>query len=67
MESFTTLFLPAAGVFLSHTQYDEQYVFVPIEFARELTLHDNEVTSLELFLRGIKLFFGTKRDSEHCW
>lgn len=65
MESFTTLFLPAAGVFLSHTQYDEQYVFVPIEFARELTLHDNEVTSLELFLKEESNSFSEQKEIQN--
>ncbi|HNY62093.1 MAG TPA: FtsX-like permease family protein [Bacteroidales bacterium] len=61
LESFNTLYLPAAGVFLSHTQYDEQYVFVPIEFARELTLHENEITSLEIFLKEESTSFSEQK------
>jgi lipoprotein-releasing system permease protein len=49
-DAFNTLFLQPSGVFLSHTQYDEQIVFVPIDFARELGDFQNEVTSLEIIL-----------------
>jgi lipoprotein-releasing system permease protein len=49
-EAFNVLYAKPSGVFLSHTQYDEQFVFVPIQFARELGSFENEVTSLEVFL-----------------
>lgn len=50
IEAFNTQYLQPSGVFLSHTQYDEQIVFVPIQFARELTDYNNEVTSIEIIL-----------------
>lgn len=39
-----------AGVFASYTDYDEKYVFVPLEFARSLMNYDSEVSSVELKL-----------------
>ena len=41
-----------AGVFASYTEYDEKYVFVPLDFARSIMNYENEVTSIELKLRN---------------
>ncbi len=40
--------LTPVGCFGTATDYDADYVFVPISFVRRLTLHDNEMTSLEI-------------------
>ena len=40
--------LPVAGVFAIERQFDEKYILVPIEFARELLHYENRVTSLEV-------------------
>ena len=42
--------LQVAGVFAIERQFDEKYILVPIEFARELLNYDNRVTSLEVSL-----------------
>lgn len=64
-DAFNTLFLQPSGVFLSHTQYDEQVVFVPIDFARELGNFYNEVTSIEIILsRTNQQFSEQKRIKE---
>lgn len=64
-EAFNTLFLQPSGVFLSHTQYDEQIVFVPISFARELGNFQDEVTSLEIILKdSSKQFLEQKKIKE---
>jgi lipoprotein-releasing system permease protein len=61
-EAFNVLYLQPSGVFLSHTQYDEQYVFVPIQFARELGNFENEVTSLEIFLKNPNHQFSEQKE-----
>lgn len=53
-DAFNTELLPIAGVFSTNTDYDEQYVFCPIAFARELMHYDGEVTSIEVLLDGTK-------------
>lgn len=42
------------GVFATYTDYDGQYVFVPIEFARNLMDYEREVTSVEVKLKNGK-------------
>ena len=42
--------LQVAGVFAIERQFDEKYILVPFEFARELLNYDNKVTSLEVIL-----------------
>ena len=43
--------LHVAGVFAIERSFDEKYVLVPIEFARELLNYKNKVTSLEVTLK----------------
>ena len=50
MQSLNMENITPSGTFFSSTDYDEDYVFVPISFMRKLTGHDSEVTSLELKL-----------------
>ena len=42
--------LQVAGVFAIERQFDEKYILVPFEFARELLNYENKVTSLEVIL-----------------
>lgn len=42
--------LQVSGVFAIERQFDEKYILVPIEFARELLNYKNKVTSLEVTL-----------------
>lgn len=49
-EAFTKQFLIPSGVFATNTQYDEQFIFCDIDFARELMQYENEVTSVEVIL-----------------
>lgn len=50
--AFATLDLYPAGIFNTNTNHDEQYVFCPIAFARELMQYRNEATSVEVKLKN---------------
>lgn len=55
-----------SGIFSIEQGYDNKYVFVPIEVARNLTEYENEVTAVELYLKegsdieSLKEEFGKK-------
>lgn len=51
-KAFNIDYVIPAGVFASYTEYDEKYVFVPLDFARSIMNYENEVTSIELKLRN---------------
>lgn len=51
-DAFNKRALPVSGVFSTNTAYDEQYVFCPISFARDLMSYEGEVTSMEVLLDG---------------
>jgi ABC-type lipoprotein release transport system permease subunit len=40
-----------AGVFSIEQGFDNKYIYIPIEVARNLTEYDNEVTSVELYVK----------------
>ena len=40
------------GIFEVEKEYDSKYVYVPIDFARELTENENRVTSIEVRFKG---------------
>ncbi|MFN8416947.1 MAG: FtsX-like permease family protein [Cytophagaceae bacterium] len=50
LETFNSGVIKPAGVFAIEKQYDDNYVFVPIEFARQLVQYDHELTSYEIKL-----------------
>ena len=50
--AFNIDYLIPAGVFASYTDYDERFVFVPLDFARSIMDYENEVTSVELKLKN---------------
>lgn len=50
-KAFNIDYVIPSGVFASYTEYDEKYVFVPLDFARNLMNYETEVTSVELKLR----------------
>lgn len=52
--AFNIDYVIPAGVFASYTEYDEKYVFVPLDFARSIMNYENEVTSIELKLKNPK-------------
>jgi lipoprotein-releasing system permease protein len=47
-DAFNSGSLQAGGVFAIEKQYDDYYVFVPLEFAKELLEYGNKRTSLEI-------------------
>ena len=53
-KAFNIDYVIPAGVFASYTEYDEKYVFVPLDFARSIMNYENEVTSVELKLKNTK-------------
>lgn len=46
--AFTRKGIMPGGVFMIEKQYDEQYVFVPLNFAQELMSYEEERTALEI-------------------
>lgn len=50
--AFNIDYITPVGVFASYTEYDEKYVFVPLDFARSIMNYESEVTSVELKLRN---------------
>jgi lipoprotein-releasing system permease protein len=50
METFNSGIIKTGGVFAIEKQYDDNYVFVPLEFARQLVQYDHELTSYEIKL-----------------
>ena len=53
-KAFNIDYVIPAGVFASYTEYDEKYVFVPLDFTRSIMNYENEVTSIELKLKNPK-------------
>ena len=53
-KAFNIDYVIPAGVFASYTEYDEKYVFVPLDFARSIMNYENEVTFIELKLKNPK-------------
>ncbi len=49
-DAFNTQYIIANGVLATNTNYDENYIFCPIHFVRELMGYQNEVTSVEVHL-----------------
>ena len=50
-DAFNTQYLMPSGVLSTNTNYDENYIFCPIEFVRELMNYYGEATSVEVLLR----------------
>ena len=54
-DAFNRNFIFPSGIYQVEQEYDSKYVFLPIDFARELLEYDSEVTSLEIkFEEGAK-------------
>lgn len=47
-DAFNKKFIYPSGIFEVEKEYDSKYVYIPIEFARELTEIENGVTSVEI-------------------
>ena len=47
---YTVLNILPGGVFAIEKYYDDNYVFVPVEFARELLNYENKLTSYDVYL-----------------
>lgn len=50
-DAFNTELLTPTGVFCTNTNYDQELVFCPIEFARALMRYEDEATSVEVQLK----------------
>ena len=50
-DAFNTQYVIPNGVLCTNTNYDENYIFCPISFVRELMNYDGEVTSVEIQLK----------------
>ncbi len=54
-DAFIRNYILPSGIYQVEQEYDSKYVFVPIDFARELLEYDSEITSLEIkFEEGAK-------------
>lgn len=54
-DAFIRNYILPSGIYQVEQEYDSKYVFVPIDFARELLEYDSEITSLEIkFEEGTK-------------
>lgn len=51
-DAFNTQYLVPNGVICTNTNYDENYIFCPISFVRELMGYEGEVTSVEIQLKN---------------
>lgn len=51
-DAFNTQYLYPTGVFCTNTSYDQDYVFCPIEFARDLMMYQGQATSMEVQLKN---------------
>lgn len=52
-EAFNRQYLKPSGVFLTNTEYDKDYLFIPIEIAKQLCDYDHQATSVELYLDDV--------------
>ena len=52
-EAFNRQFLKPSGVFLTNTEYDKDYLFIPIEIAKQLCDYDHQANSVELYLDDV--------------
>jgi lipoprotein-releasing system permease protein len=50
--AFNKKFIFPSGIYEVEKEYDSKYVYVPIEFARELTENENRVSSIEIRFSG---------------
>ena len=50
-EAFNTQYIIPNGVLCTNTNYDENYIFCPISFVRQLMGYEGEVTSMEIQLK----------------
>lgn len=53
-DAFNTRYLTPGGVFCSFTEYDDKYLLCSIGFVRDLMSYENEVTSVEVFIKDEK-------------
>jgi lipoprotein-releasing system permease protein len=54
-DAFLRNYIFSSGIYQVEQEYDSKYVFVPLDFARELLEYNSEVTSLEIkFKNGAK-------------
>lgn len=51
-DAFNTQFLYPTGVFSSYTDYDHKYIFASINFVRDLTDYQDEVTQIEIKIKN---------------
>jgi lipoprotein-releasing system permease protein len=49
--SFNSSNIYPGGIFALEKQYDDNYIFVPIDFAKNLMGYENKLTSLEIMLK----------------
>lgn len=50
--AFVRKFIFPSGIFQVEQEYDSKYVYVPLDFARELLDYDTEVSSVEIKIRS---------------
>lgn len=55
LSSLNSQIINPSGIFYTYTEYDSKYVFVPIDFARQLLAYDSGFTSIEMKCKSGKI------------
>ncbi len=55
LSSLNSQIIIPSGVFYTYTEYDAEYVFVPIDFAKQLLGYDSAYTSIEIKCKDVKV------------
>lgn len=64
-QSFNSKAIQIAGIFGARHEYDDRYVLVPVDWARELLAYENEVTAVEVFVEAGTQIAALKRQLQH--
>lgn len=53
-QAFKTVSLPPVAVFSTFTEYDDKYVFAPIDFVRDLMNYEGRLSAVEIELQNVE-------------
>ncbi len=63
-QSFNSKAIQISGIFGAQHEYDDRYVLVPVDWARELLAYEAEVTAIEVFVNEGTQISGLKRQMQ---
>lgn len=61
-DAFIKRYISPSGIFRVEQEYDSKYVYVPLEFSRELLEYDNQVSAIEIKTADIKRISSLKQE-----